>query len=139
MGNYLSVLTEDPHKGWSKPDPPRRCKEVSGRLAVNRQVTWIYNRCRVDRPHNSPLRIPGWTVKQYCLHRKHGPRAGTTIPRYENMVLHQCEHVCIYLYCCTVHLVDSLIITQPTNALIVCHLFLNHFFRNSESVLKKVI
>ena len=26
------------------------------------------------------------------------------------------------LYCCTVHLVDSLIITQPTNALIVCHL-----------------
>ena len=30
-------------------------------------------------------------------------------------------------YCCTVHLVDSLIITQPTNALIVCHLFLNHF------------
>ena len=27
-----------------------------------------------------------------------------------------------YLYCCTVHLVDSLIITQPTNALIVCHL-----------------
>ena len=29
----------------------------------------------------------------------------------------------IYLYCCTVHLVDSLIITLPTNALIVCHLF----------------
>jgi len=28
-----------------------------------------------------------------------------------------------YLYCCTVHLVDSLVITQPTNALIVCHLF----------------
>ena len=27
------------------------------------------------------------------------------------------------LHCCTVHLVDSLIITQPTNALIVCHLF----------------
>jgi len=27
------------------------------------------------------------------------------------------------LYCCTVHLVDSLIITQPTNALIVCNLF----------------
>ena len=24
---------------------------------------------------------------------------------------------------------DSLIITQPTNALIVCHLFLNHFFK----------
>ena len=23
----------------------------------------------------------------------------------------------------------SLIITQPTNALIVCHLFLNHFFK----------
>ena len=36
---------------------------------------------------------------------------------------------CYYLYCCTVHLVDSLIITQPTNALIVCHLFLNHFFK----------
>ena len=34
-----------------------------------------------------------------------------------------------YLYCCTVHLVDSLIITQPTNALIVCHLFLNNFFK----------
>ena len=34
-----------------------------------------------------------------------------------------------YLYCCTVHLVDSLIITLPTNALIVCHLFLNHFFK----------
>ena len=33
------------------------------------------------------------------------------------------------LYCCTVHLVDSLIITQPTNALIVCHLFLNHFLK----------
>ena len=31
--------------------------------------------------------------------------------------------VVYYLYCCTVHLVDSLIITQPTNALIVCHLF----------------
>ena len=31
-----------------------------------------------------------------------------------------------YLYCCTMHLVDSLIITQPTNAIIVCHLFLNH-------------
>ena len=28
-----------------------------------------------------------------------------------------------YLYCSTVHLVDSLNITQPTNALIVCHLF----------------
>jgi len=27
-----------------------------------------------------------------------------------------------YLYCCTVHLVDSLNITLPTNALIVCHL-----------------
>ena len=26
------------------------------------------------------------------------------------------------LYCCTVHFVDSLNITQPTNALIVCHL-----------------
>ena len=34
-----------------------------------------------------------------------------------------------YLYCCTVHLIDSLIITQPTNALIVCNLFLNHFFK----------
>ena len=35
------------------------------------------------------------------------------------------------------HLVDSLIITQPTNALIVCHLFLNHeTCRSSESVLK---
>ena len=34
------------------------------------------------------------------------------------------------LYCCTVHLVDSLIITQPTNALIVCHLFLNHFLKH---------
>ena len=29
----------------------------------------------------------------------------------------------INLYCCTVHLVDSLNITLPTNALIVCHLF----------------
>jgi len=28
-----------------------------------------------------------------------------------------------YLYCCTVHFVDSLNITLPTNALIVCHLF----------------
>jgi len=27
------------------------------------------------------------------------------------------------LYCCTVHFVDSLNITQPTNALIVYHLF----------------
>ena len=27
-----------------------------------------------------------------------------------------------YLYCCTVHLVDSIIITKPTNALIVCAL-----------------
>ena len=34
-----------------------------------------------------------------------------------------------YLYCCTVHPVDSLNITPPTNALIVCHLFLNHFFK----------
>ena len=35
-----------------------------------------------------------------------------------------------YLYCCTVHLVDSLIITLPTNALIVCHLLiLNHLFK----------
>ena len=35
-----------------------------------------------------------------------------------------CEHPFFnYLYCCTVHLVDSLIITQPTNALIICHLF----------------
>ena len=34
-----------------------------------------------------------------------------------------------YLYCCTVHLVDSIIITKPTNALIVCNLFLNHFFK----------
>ena len=39
-----------------------------------------------------------------------------------------------YLYCYTVHLVDSLIITQPTNALIVCHLFLNHFFKNTFTV-----
>ena len=28
-----------------------------------------------------------------------------------------------YLYCCTVHFVDSLNITLPTNVLIVCHLF----------------
>ena len=41
----------------------------------------------------------------------------------------QSKHNFIYLYCCTVHLVDSLIITQPTNALIVCHLFLNHLFK----------
>ena len=41
---------------------------------------------------------------------------------YKNKIL-------CYLYCCTVHLVDSLIITQPTNARIVCHLFLNHFFK----------
>jgi len=33
-----------------------------------------------------------------------------------------------YLYCCTVHLVDSLFITQPTNALIVSFI-LNHFFK----------
>ena len=31
--------------------------------------------------------------------------------------------ISLYHYCCTVHLVDSLNITQPTNALIVCHLF----------------
>ena len=35
----------------------------------------------------------------------------------------------ICVYCCTVHFVDSIIITQPTNALIVCNLFLNHFFK----------
>ena len=40
------------------------------------------------------------------------------------------NHCTIYLYCCTVHLVDSLIITQPTNALIVCHLFLNNFLKH---------
>ena len=37
-----------------------------------------------------------------------------------------------HLYCCTVHLVDSLLITNyhtTNNALIVCHLFLNHFFK----------
>ena len=28
------------------------------------------------------------------------------------------------------YLKDSLIITQPTNALIVCHLFLNHFLKH---------
>jgi len=33
------------------------------------------------------------------------------------------------LYSCTVHYVHSLITTQPTNALIVCHLFLNNFFK----------
>jgi len=33
------------------------------------------------------------------------------------------ETLISYLYCCTVHLVDSLNITLPTNALIVCHLF----------------
>ena len=37
--------------------------------------------------------------------------------------------VTIYLYCCTMHLVDSIIITKPTNALFVCNLFLNHFFK----------
>ena len=35
-----------------------------------------------------------------------------------------------YLYCCTVHLVDSLIITQPTNVLIVCHLFQITFLKH---------
>jgi len=34
------------------------------------------------------------------------------------------------LYCGAVHLVDSIIITQATNALIVCHLFLNHFLKH---------
>ena len=34
-----------------------------------------------------------------------------------------------YLYCCTVHLVDSLIITQPTNALIMSFI-LNHFLKH---------
>ena len=29
----------------------------------------------------------------------------------------------MYLYCCTVHLLDSLNITLQTNAQIVCHLF----------------
>ena len=42
---------------------------------------------------------------------------------YKSTNIHKC------LYCCTVHLVDSLIITQPTNALIVCHLFLNNFLK----------
>ena len=46
-----------------------------------------------------------------------------------------------YLYCCTVHLVDSLNITLPTNALIVRHLFENRFFKslflNSEKCFKK--
>ena len=47
--------------------------------------------------------------------------------RYYNR---QCLKHKNYLYCCTVHLVDSLIITQPTNALIVCHLFLNNFLKH---------
>ena len=41
-------------------------------------------------------------------------------------VLQYATHACYkvhYLYCCTVHLVDSLNIALPTNALIVCHLF----------------
>ena len=33
--------------------------------------------------------------------------------------------------------VYSLIITQPTNALIVCHLFLNHFFKTLASLHEK--
>jgi len=38
----------------------------------------------------------------------------------QNIQKHIASH---YLYCCTVHPVDSLNITLPTNALILCHLF----------------
>jgi hypothetical protein len=37
--------------------------------------------------------------------------------------LYQSNTTLLYLHCCTVHFVDSLNITQPTNALIVYHLF----------------
>ena len=40
-----------------------------------------------------------------------------------NTTLSLNKHINRHLYCCTVHLVDSLIITQPTNALIFYHLF----------------
>jgi len=39
------------------------------------------------------------------------------------VIEHIHKHAFFYLYGCTVHLVDSLNITLPTNALIVCHLF----------------
>jgi len=39
-----------------------------------------------------------------------------------NIISSKINSTCCYHYCCTVHLVDSLIITQPTNALIVFHL-----------------
>ena len=40
-----------------------------------------------------------------------------------SMFISNCNITLHYLYCCTVHLVDSLIITLTKNALIVCHLF----------------
>ena len=50
-------------------------------------------------------------------------RAGREISVYEKQASVGSLTVWLYLYCYTVQLVDSLIITQPTNALIVCHLF----------------
>jgi len=38
-------------------------------------------------------------------------------------------HDIVVLYINIYYRKCSLIITQPTNALIVCHLFLNHFFK----------
>ena len=63
----------------------------------------------------------------YALFQKHSASA------------HTANYSMCYLYCCTVHLVDSIIITKPTNALIVCNLFLNHFFKTLSLLLFYVL
>ena len=69
----------------------------------------------------------------YHISKQHSlmQRNGTYTILYSSSVLSMCiavvskaaQTTIAFLYCCTVHLVDSLNITLPTNALIICHLF----------------
>ena len=75
-------------------------------------------------------------LTEYLVINKHLSHTSVMCYNYTNLLgCHTKKHVhhtlvigifmntLICLYCCTVHLVDSLNITLPTTALIVCHLF----------------
>ena len=88
-------------------------------LGVHKNNFDILDRLIIPSPNN--LR----TGSMNTFHQRSGSQIFHAPSRkyFHSIFLIQLANFFHYLYFCTVHLVDSLIITQPTNALIVCHLF----------------
>ena len=107
-GNSHSMLVTEMCAGWKK---TRTCTHLGQqhRMTVTRGcidtvcLSWWWARCA--RNMYRVINRNKYVEKNLCV----------TLVIYQQKTYN--------LYCCTVHPADSPIITQPTNALIVCHLF----------------